>query len=491
MATVLIKNGSLLDPCRAFGREDIYIEGDRIVQIEASIDRSADTVIDATDKIVLPGLVNAHAHATTLLFRGLTDNLPFEPWLLFHMHAGMGRLSPRDLYVASAIGAIEMLKTGTTSVIEHGHVSGSLDGLGERVHAIARGLLDAGIRAAVAPMYSDVNLSERIPLHLLDNVPPELIDTLNPFTQMKPGEVLQVLRQLGRQFHNKNPRLSFFLGPSNPNACSRALLEGTLELSAELDLGIQTHLLESRCMRISFPSVVDNLAETNFLGPRVSFAHGVWIDQRDILTLARTNTSVIHNPISNMRLGSGIAPVQAMRASGINVALGTDNAGNANDSQNMFEVIKSAALVHKLYGPSSEWINAQDAWRMGLENGARVLRKSVGALSEGYLADIAIVGSGRFFVTSKDSLINQLIYADLGTSIETVLVGGEVVIHDKRVVTLDEEGLYAEAKESAFRLFAGVESLKERLAPGLNLLSRMCEIARGQQLPLKSIVREQ
>ncbi len=490
MATVLIRNGYLLDPGRPFSREDIFIEGDRIVQVATNIRRSAETIIDAEDKIILPGLVNAHAHASTLIFRGLTDNLPFEPWFLFHMYAGMGRLSSRDLYVASALGAIEMLKTGTTSVVEHGHVSGTLDELEERARSIANGLLDAGLRVALAPMYSDIKLSERIPIRLLGEQQRGFASKLDPFPQHKAEELLRELRGLALQFREHDPRLSFFLGPSNPNACSQALLEGTAELAAELDLGIHSHLLESKCMRIMFPSVVDRLVEVNLLGPRTSLAHAVWIDQKDMLTLSRTNTSVIHNPISNLRLGSGIAPVQAMRTNGINVALGTDNAGNANDSLNMFEVMKDAALIHKLYGPTSKWVSAKDAWRMGLQNGAIIMRKPVGTLQPGALADIVILGTGRLFLTSKEALINQLIYSDMGASIETVLVGGRIVVEGKRVIHLDEQALYSEAKETAEKIFSGLESMKELLSPTLRQLNRMCDMAKDQLLPIKSIVCE-
>ncbi len=483
MVTTLIKGGYILDPSLPLSRQDILIQDDLIAKVASDIDIQADCVINASGKVVMPGLISAHSHTSTVLFRGLTDNLPGDPWLLYHHYAGMGRLSFRDLYVAGAIGAIELLKTGTTSIIEHGHVMGSLVGFNERVDAIASGLQNTGIRAVLAPMYSDVKFSERLPLGVFGKLDRELLATLDPFPPTAANDIMQALRNLARDWRDRDSRISLCLGPSNPIGCSRELMEQTFELASEYSLAIHTHLLETKSSRVFSPSIVQYMAEMDWLGPQVSFAHGVWLDERDIKTLAETGCNVVHNPISNLRLGSGIAHVQSMKANGLNVALGVDNAGGANDSQNMFEVMKYTALIHKLYGPPSNWLSVQDAFAMCLTNGARVLRKKVGSLQPGYLADLVILDAERLFVTPKESLVNQIVYSDLGSSVQTVLVNGRVVVKDRKILMVNEEELYVEAKESARKIYADIPSLNKQLAPTLDFLIKMSAAVAGQPLP--------
>lgn len=488
MSTTLIRGAYTLDPTLPFGQQDVLIEEDRIVEISDTATAHADIVINASGKLVAPGLINSHAHASTALLRGLTDNMPLEPWLLYHLHAGMGKMRPRDLYVSSAIGAMELLRTGTTCVVEHAHVGGAVENLESSTDAVAKAFTDAGLRAVLAPMYSDLRFSQRVPLDLAGEVPREVLDVLDPLPAVNTAELVQGLRALCGRFCHRGSLVGMCLGPANPNSCSPELLERTVELAKEMHLGIHSHLLESKCMRIHRPSIVNYLKEMGCLGPHVSFAHGVWLDDSDIETLAETGTKLVHNPISNLKLGSGLAPIQTLRARGVDVALGADNAGGANDSQNMFEVLKCAALINKLYGPTAQWIGAQDAFEMCLTNGARVTGQEVGSLKPGSLADIMIMQSDRLFAAAKDTLVNQLVYTDLGRSVETVIVGGKVVVQDRKVVNLNEEELYAEAKESCLRLQDAIPSLDRRLASSLEFLQRMVAAARDRALPFSRLL---
>ena len=484
MTTSIIKNGYILDPVLPFKKSDILIEDGLIKQISPEIKSRTDTTINASDKIVMPGLISAHSHASTVLFRGLTDNLPGDPWLFYHMWAGMGKLDFRDLYIASAIGAIELLKSGTTSLLEHGHVMGSIDGFDKRVDAIADGLLNTGIRAVFSPMYADIPFSKRIPLNLVGDVGTEIKAMLDPFPPLRAEDIMQALRNLVKRWPERDNRVSLCLGPSAPIGCSPELMAGTFELAAEHDLAIHSHLLETKPNRVFWPSIVDSLAGNNYLGPQVSFAHGVWLDDKDIKILAETKSSVVHNPISNLKLGSGIAHLQLMKERGLNVALGVDNAGGANDSQNMFEVMKYTALLHKLYGPAEKWLGAEDAFNMCLTGGAKVLRKKIGAFKPGYLADMVIIGTNKLFIETKENLINQLVYTDLGCStVETVLVGGEIVVEGSKIKGVNEDELYAEAKERAKKLQIDIPALHKRLAPTLDLLFKMSRAVSDYELP--------
>jgi cytosine/adenosine deaminase-related metal-dependent hydrolase len=273
MAITLIKNGFVLDPELPLKQADILIENDLIRQVGSNFNCLADTVINASGKIVLPGLINSHAHAASALFRGLTDNLPLDPWLLYHMHAGMGKLNDRELYLATTIGVIELLKTGTTSIIEHAHVAGSLIGVEGRVDAIVKSIMDTGIRAVIAPSYADIKYSECIPLNLLGKPSPELLAILDPFPPPAADDILQVLHHIIEQWQNRDSRIDLFLGPSNTKSCSRYLMESTVELASKFGLGIHCHLLETKSERIFSPSVVDYLESIHCLGSHVSFAH--------------------------------------------------------------------------------------------------------------------------------------------------------------------------------------------------------------------------
>ena len=287
------------------------------------------------------------------------------------------------------------------------------------------------------------------------------------------------------------PALSLYLGCEPPYRASRELLEGTVELASEFDLGIHMHLLEAKFQviishKMFSQSPVDYLASINCLGPHVSLAHVIWVDDKDIQMLAETNTSVVHNPMANLRLGDGIAPVQAIKARGLNIALGIDDVSNC-DSVSMFENMKFAALIHKLYGHRSNWIGAQDALTMCLHGGAKVMRKKIGSLQPGYLADLVILRMDKLFVIPKEYFINQLVFGELGSSVETVLVGGHVVIEDKDVKTVNEKELYAEARESIQKLYKDIPSLNKRFAPVLDLLDRMDKAVADYKLPFNRL----
>ena len=491
MTTTLIKKGYLLDPCLPFERGDILIKNDLIAQVAPDIDFPADTIINASNKVILPGLISAHTHSFMTWLRGLTDNLPLDSWLLYIGYVMGERMSLREQYVWSAIGALELLKNGTTSLVESGPVIGRLEEIDNRVDATANAFADVGIRAAIAPLYLDLDYSEGHPLHLLGDIKPEHIAPLNLFPPEKAENIIQALRGVLRRWQDDNPRLSLYLGCEPPYRASRELLEGTVELASEFDLGIHMHLLEAKFQviishKMFSCSPVDYLASINCLGPHVSLAHVIWVDDKDIQVLAETNTSVIHNPIANLRLGDGIAPVQAMKARGLNIALGIDDVSNC-DSLSMFESMKFAASIHKLYGHRSKWIGAQDALTMCLHGGAKVMRKKIGSLQPGCLADLVILGTDKLFIIPKEYFINQLVFGELGSSVETVLVGGHVVIEDKEVKTVNEKELYAEARESMQKLYTDIPSLNKRFAPALDLLDRMDKAVADYKLPFSRL----
>lgn len=491
MSSILIRKGYILDPVLPFEQQDILIENDVITRVELNIDFRADTVINASDKVILPGFTSAHTHTWNTPIRGLTEQLPLNPWLLYIRHAyrKLGK-NPRDLYLWNAIGAASLLKAGTTSLLEHGPYI-SLPNHELEVDATVSAFTDVGIRAVICPGYRDLDYSDGFPLHLLGDSNPAEADLLNP-EAMPPhnaDDLIQALRDLLTKWREpENSLVSFGLGPTQPYRCSRKLMEATVELASEFDVCIHSHLFETKFEvaenqgQRSQP-VTEYLAEIGCLGPEVSFAHAVWLDDKDIQTLAETDTSIVHCRVSNLKLGSGIAPLQTMKAHGLNVAFGIDGTGGSNDSASTLETMKLVALIHNLYGEPSKWITPQDTFSMCLTGGAKVLRKKTGSLQPGSLADLLILGTERLFFMPKSNFINQLVYCDLGSSIETVVVGGRIVVEDTQVKTVNEHELYEEARESVQRLYADMASLNSDSAPVVEFLQKLTLAARDYEFP--------
>ncbi|MBI4319369.1 MAG: amidohydrolase [Chloroflexi bacterium] len=494
MTTILLKNGYLLDPSRELARADILIEGDTIIQVGAETRREADRVMDLKGKIVMPGLISAHSHTTTLLQRGMADNLPLEHWRLYMILVEDERSSRdvsftpsdrdgvKDVYVLSALAAAEFLLTGTTGLVDTLNINWRQ--FDSQMDAVMQAYVDVGIRAVAAPSYSDMTFSQTMPVHLLEVAAEASILDAGP--PPDPGEIAKTLDSYLRRWTGRHTLITPGLAPTGTHRCSGEMMEQTVELARKYDAPIQTHLLETKLQAVVSRkkfggSTGEFLRRVGCVGPNTSFAHGVWVDDVDIAILAETGSSIVHNPLSNMRIGSGIAPVQRMRARGLNVALGADGAGSA-DNHNMIEVMKFAALLGKLYGPRESWISALDAWDMCVTGGARVMRQKVGQTAPGYLADLVVLNDEALFMMPKESLVAQMAYSELGSSVDTVLVGGRVVVERGEVLTVDVSALHAEAQEIVSRMYRRIHAGHERFAAARGVLDRMADAVSKEKL---------
>ena len=494
MKRTLMKGAYLLDPDLPLNKQDILIENDTIKGLSPNIIDEADIVIDVSDKIVSPGFISSHTHTFNTPLRGL-QNLPLYPWLILirHVYEKLGR-DPRDLYLWNAIGATGLLKSGVTSLLEHGPYISPI-GYESEVAATVKAFTDVGIRAVVCPGYRDVKFADCFPLYLLNNITKEEIALLDVFPLMDADTLLGVLRSLLQNYALSQDRpVSLGLGPIHAYRSSRKVIEGTVQLAGEFNVNVHSHLLETQLeliesKKVLSKSAVQFLAEIGCLGPGFSFAHGVWLDDEDILTLVETKSSIVHNPVSNLKLGSGIAPLQKMREQGLNVALGIDGTGGSNDSVNMFETMKYGAITHNFYGTSRNWISAEDAFRMCLTGGAKVLRKKIGSIRPGYKADLVVLRTDRLFMMPKENLINQLVFCDMGESIDKVIVGGQVVVENNEIKTVNENEVYREARESIQRVYASIKSLNEKASPILKLLEKMTTLGENYESVNSSLLR--
>jgi 5-methylthioadenosine/S-adenosylhomocysteine deaminase len=488
---LLVRGGRLLrEPGPALVRADVLVEGDRIAAVEPSVGhREGLEVLDAAGFVVMPGLVNAHTHAHNLLLRGLAGRWTLED-LLNHGPALNARRTPDDHYVSAALSAVEMLRSGCTTAYDLFMAVPAPTV--EDLEAVARAYTDVGMRAVVAGAVADLLFWDTVP-GLMDLLPKPLRRRLEEI-RVAPAEALlrlgeQTIRRLDGA---AGGRIRVALAPTIPTQCSDEFLAGCARLAREHGVGIHTHLSESKVQVVAARqrwgrTAVERLAELGLLGPRFVGAHGVWLTEDDMRRLADAGAVVSHNPASNLRLGSGIAAVREMLDRGLSVALGTDGS-MSSDNQNLFEALRLAALVGNVRFPHdpARWLGAAEVWRMATAGGARAvgLEADLGALEPGRQADLVLLRDDSPALRPMSDVLGSLVYVETGASVDTVVVGGRVVLRAGRVLGVDEAGLREQAQAAADRLRvrnAAEFALAAEIAP---YLSSACRAAAAAPYPV-------
>lgn len=451
---ILIKGCALLDESAPDGyaeSRNVLIEGNRISQVTSSpiSEDGAEKVIDGRDRLAIPGLINAHTHSPENFPKATKEQVPLELWL--HDLFLIGEFSPREIYLSTMLGALEMLKSGTTATLDHFWMGAGLspEGLDAAMHAYA----DSGLRAGVAPLVED---SDRV-LRAAVAVRPKLKALTKRMSEpMDAKTYVELLEWFFAKWHRaEEGRLLCLAGPSGPQRCTDELLQSSLEVARRYEGGWHTHLVESKvqalvCFEIYGKSATAAMKERGLLGPDVSLAHCVWLDDADLDTLADSDARVCHNPVCNLRIGSGIAPVIEMLERGVSVGLGTDGSAS-NDNQVMFDAMKVAGLTHTLRTTDHRhWPSSRDILRMATVGGAATLgmEHELGELKPGRIADITLLDTSTLFFTPLNDAFLQLTYAEKGTSVRTVIVDGKVVVEDGVVLAVDEESVRGEAREA-------------------------------------------
>lgn len=444
MASLLIRDAHILDLDLPFERADVLIQDSRVARIGVNLDVSADRTLDARGKVLMPGLINAHTHSNQILERGYGDRLPLDAWIIGAINGG----PPPDahtLYVLAAWSALAQLKTGCTASLDH--IGAAFDSVDAGMDALMQAYVDTGSRAAVAMSLGDLDFFQTLPRTLVTDLPIPSMD----LAPVPAADLLAAATRFLERWKGKVERVQPFVGPSAPQRCSDELLSGCFGLAETYDTGIHSHVLEARsqwfaCQERFGTSPVEYLDRQGWLSARLSCAHGVWLSEDDLQRLSANGSAVVHNPVSNLRLASGIANLQQMLAAGTTVALGADGAAS-NDNQNMWEVVKLAGTLHRVYGPRSAWVSSETALRLCLQGGAAVLRQQIGAIRAGYQADLVLLGGADIFLRPKDLMINSLVLGQLGQSVETVIVAGEIVIENGRSTRIDEEQLLQDVRQ--------------------------------------------
>ncbi len=455
----IVRGGRLLDiAANSADPADILIDGDTILEIGApGLAAPDDAVeIDARDRLMMPGLVNAHTHGHGALCKGMVgDRLPLEAFLTSGA-ALNGNRTLDDKYLCALVSAVELVRKGCTASYDL-FVEFPLP-TREGMEAVGRAYHDVGMSAVVAPMMADKTLYQAVP-GLMDALPEKIREQVEKI-QTAPYEAsIEGCRAMLENWPFDRARVRPAVAPTIPLHCSDDFLAACGALAREFDVNLQTHLAESKTQAVLGlkqygRSLTAHLGALGLLGPRFSAAHAIWIDHDDMLRLADAGASVSHNALSNLRLGSGLAPVRAMIENGLRVGIGTD-ATNTSDTQNMFEALRIASYISRIQTPEyKQWLTIEEVLTMATTGSAGVLGfgDSIGRIVPGYRADIVFLDLSHINYVPLNNAAMQIVNAESGGAVDSVMIDGRMVLEDGRMTTIDEKKLRADVEEAVSRL---------------------------------------
>jgi 5-methylthioadenosine/S-adenosylhomocysteine deaminase len=469
----IVRGGRVLD-IRAHRADpaDILLAGDVIDEIgpPGLAAPSYATTIDARGTLLHAGLVNAHTHAHGNLAKGMGDLWTLEllltagPWI-------SGGRTLEDRYLSAKLGAVEMALKGCTAAYDLPleWPAPTVEGL----EAVGRGYADVGLRAVLAPMVADRSFFEAIP-GLRDALPPELQAAVEALRPVPWATTLAGMRAALRGWTLDRERVRLAVAPTIPHHCSDGFIRACADLAKEHGVGLHSHVAESKVQAVVGlqrygATLTAHLDALGALSPHFTVAHGVWLDDDDMRRLGDHGASVAHNPGSNMRLGNGFADMHAMLERRVNVGIGTDGA-NCSDNLNVFEAMRLASLVSKGRGPDVErWVTTTQVALAATEGSARALGfEGLGRLAPGYKADIVFLDLEHPNWIPLNDPTNQLVHTEDGGAVRHVMVGGRLIVEDRRFTTVDLAALRRQAEAARQRLAevnAPTKALYERLAP--------------------------
>lgn len=426
-------------------------------------------VIDAAGLLVAPGLINAHYHSHDNLVRGLGPEQPLELWSL--AYAGMrDGYTPEEAYSSTLLGCAELLGSGCSAVIDHVRFSPHLET--DLLDAVCRAYLDAGMRACVVPVVADRPLLETLPLTAEER---KTCGSDVPLNSLTAREQVDRVARLHARWHGAEGLLQVGIGPSGPQRCTDELLRRAAAWAYAEGAPLHMHVLETQLQRTTARKLygkpmVEHLNELGLLTRRTHLVHMVWASGPELSLVADHGAIVVHNPTSNVRLGSGTAPVPQMLARGIEIALGVDSAC-CNDSNDLFAAMKWATLIHNLSGPDPEtWLRPEQSLAFATQGGASALGGPVrtGELAVGGAADLVFINLSAPGLVPLNAPIRQLVLAAGSRAVAKTMVAGEVVYANDHPTRFDLSALHDAVQELAARRRARYEG--HRADPTLEAL---------------------
>jgi 5-methylthioadenosine/S-adenosylhomocysteine deaminase len=429
-ASLLIANGIVVTmdgERRVLNPGSVAIDGARIVAVDRpeaiAAKFTAAQTIDATGKVVLPGLINTHTHAAMVMFRGLGDDLALMEWLQKYIFPAEAKtVSPDFVRVGTRLAALEMIRSGTTTYTDMYYFE-------EEVGRVTK---QAGLRGVLGQTIIEFPVPDA----------------------KTPADGLTRTEAFINEFKNDDLIVPA-VAPHSSYTLDAAVLSQSRDLAMKYQVPLLIHLAETKeeirmVQERSKERPVAFLDRIKFWGPTIVAAHGVWVTPDEIAILKKNGVGVAHNPESNMKLASGTAPVPGYLNAGVKLGLGTDGAASNNDLD-MFEAMRQAAFLHKLATGDPRVVSAQTALEMATRGGASVIGQldRLGSLEAGKLADVIVVGMNRARQTPMYDPVSHLVYATHGDDVDVTIVNGRVLMTEGKVQSLDEAKVLADARAAA------------------------------------------
>jgi len=392
-----------------------------------------ENIVDGHGKIAMPGLINCHTHLPMTLFRGIAEDQPLDKWLIETIWPLEANLQPDDVYHGALLGCLEMIKSGTTCFADmyfhEGKIAEAIEKAGLRA-VLAQGIIEAGNRTRGERMFRE-------------NV------------------------DFAKKYHAyANGRVTTQLGPHAVYSCSPELLTKVKEAASALNVGIHIHLAESKEMAKEIKeksgfSEIELLENLRFLSPNVLAAHCVHLSRREMTLMAKHNVKIAYNPIANMKIAVGTAKIKDLMTLGLTVGIGTDGPAS-NNSLDMFESMKVAALLQKLHYHDPTVLPTETALKMATIDGARALglENSVGSLEVGKQADLILVDFKKPHLTPMHNPYANIVYSTHGSDVDTVIANGKILMENRKVKTLNEDEVIRDAEQTASNLLARAGTLR-------------------------------
>jgi len=434
---------------------DIGIKDGRIQAIGRNLNAQAEKVLDGRGKYVLPGFINTHTHAYQSLLEGVGYDMHFNPWNLRYLIPIISNMTPDHAGISGELAALEMIKSGTTTFSDHWYLHTDF----ENIESVTDSFEKSGLRSHMVFGFLNESFAGRKSSGTAQDVLKEDVELLNRAERF-------VLRRHGRN------RTSCGLGPGSTEDVGTDLFRKIIDLGRKMDISLVTHIagwveIVSRSLEKYRLRDLEYAHSLGFTGEKSIAIHGVWLSEDEIRLAADTGTKIAHNPVANMHLGYGIAPIPRMISSGITVGLGTD--GAASYTYDMLEIGKTAAMLQKVDKMDAEALTAEKVLQMMTIDGAAVLGldKISGSIEIGKQADLIMIDNNCSNLLPGGRAVPKILYSARGSDVRTTIVDGRILMEDRVVLSMNEKEVVRRAGEAQADLFrnGGAETAELLNAP--------------------------
>ncbi len=444
MGSILIENGTIVTQNQneqIHQKGYVFVENDVIIAVgngsAPSQYRRADQMIDASLMAVIPGMVNAHTHLFQSFIRGMADDKPLLEWLKTAIWPVAQEMTEEDAYMAAMVGLLENIHGGATSVIDHQYVHADP----HNDDGVCQAAEETGVRFLLARGWADMDY--------------------HPILMETPERIISETSRLHDQWQGgADGRIRVEYGPLIPWGCSDHTMLETAAISRQWGAGTHIHVAETAIevemnMKLRGRRHIEWLNDLGLLSPKMQLVHSVWLSDHEIDLIAEKGAIVVHCPVSNMYLASGVARVPEMLKRGITIALATDGPGS-NNNQDMLSVLKTTALLHKVNSLNAMILSSQDILRMACKGGAAAfgMPAQIGSLEVGKKADMVLIDLDTPLAMPVHRVSSALIYNVGSGNVDTVIVNGKVLMFKKEIIVVDEKAVLSRARKVCSNLFA-------------------------------------